>query len=58
MVEIERLVQAMHDSVCRCGGKCKGYYLDLTDLSNTVQQMWGSTTPMETYLESVRDGRE
>lgn len=56
-VEMQALVQAMHDSVCRCGEQCKGYWADYADFVKYVETRWGHTAPMEWYLEGLRDDR-
>lgn len=45
------LIQAMHDSLCQCGGWCKGAEADFQNFAYTVMDYWGSVTPLETYLE-------
>ena len=54
-VEMQALVQAMHDSVCRCGEQCRGYWADYADFVNYVETRWGHTAPMEWYLEGLKD---
>jgi hypothetical protein len=47
---IAMLVQDMHDSVCRCGGQCRGYENDYEWFTRAVEDRWGSATPMEESL--------
>lgn len=54
--ETPKLVQAMHDSVCRCGGWCEGAENDLWNFLLWVEEYWGSTRPLEEYLKGLRDG--
>ncbi len=56
MSEIENLVQAMHDSLCQCGGWCKGAERDHLNFEGYVSRTWGSTYPLENYLKDLRDG--
>lgn len=45
--EVRKLVQAMHDTLCQCGGWCFGAEDDLSALTEWVQDRWGSVTPLE-----------
>lgn len=58
MSETRNLVQAMHDSVCRCGGWCAGAEADHIALQSWVEDRWGSSYPLEDYLIRMRDARE
>lgn len=55
MSEIEKLVQAMHDTVCRCGDWCLGAERDHQDLIAWVEAQWGSAYPFEGYLKGIRN---
>lgn len=54
--EISALVQVMHDGLCRCGEKCNGYYQDYTWFIQAVAKRWGTTRPMEFYLQELSNG--
>lgn len=52
--EIERLVQAMHNSLCQCGEWCAGAQQDYEAFTGWVREYWGSTYPLEHHLTEVR----
>lgn len=56
MSEIERLVQAMHDSLCQCGGWCEGAQEDFEFFTKVVKDRWGSLYPFELHLKILLEG--
>lgn len=58
MSEIEKLIQAMHDSLCRCGGWCEGAADDLFEFVTWVKSRWGYYYPLEDYLIRMRNASE
>lgn len=57
MSETRNLVQAMHDSLCRCGGWCEGAENDFWTFLLWVEEYWGSTVPLESFLQELKDAR-
>lgn len=51
---IEDLAQAMHDTLCGCGGKCHGYLADYNRIITFFEEQWCGVYPLENYLGQLK----
>lgn len=51
--QTRKMVQAMHDGLCRCGGWCHGAQADFEEFQSFVEQRWGYRYRVEQYLEEL-----
>lgn len=52
-LEIDDLIQVMHDSLCACGGHCFGWEDDRAALIDFIENRWGSVAVFNRYLREL-----
>lgn len=48
--KIAELVTYNHDSLCMCGGRCGGWWLDFNEFTAYLRHRWGWLSPTEDFL--------